>query len=63
MTKKEVPPLTLEDLGIPTPEINREFIKLLDQGEKYIIEQIANIKGELASIRLLIKELQEKVEK
>ena len=46
-----------------TPDTNRELIKLLNQGEKYIVEQIANIKGELARIRLMLEHLKEKVEK
>ena len=40
-----------------TPEINREFINRLNDGEKYIIEQIANLKGELASIKLILGHL------
>ena len=41
--KNKVPPLTLEDLGVPTAEINREFIIRLDQGQEYIVNRIAEI--------------------
>lgn len=40
----EVPPLTLEDLGIPTPETNREHIKRLSTQIESIIDGMANLR-------------------
>ena len=51
-----VPPLTLEDLGVPTPEVNREHIKRINQGLEYLTNRVADLQIE-------INELREKVEK
>lgn len=40
----EVPPLTPEDLGIPTPETNREHIKRLSTQIESIIDGMANLR-------------------
>ena len=44
MTKKKVPPLTLEDLGVPTPETNREHIARLYEMLNRIIIDLADLK-------------------
>ena len=44
MPKKKVPPLTLEDLGVPTPETNREHIARLYEMLNRIIIDLADLK-------------------
>jgi len=39
-----VPPLTLEDLGVPTPETNREHIKRIYEILERVIEGLAELK-------------------
>ena len=49
-----IPPLKLEDLGIPTPEVNREFIIRLNEGIEYLT-------GRIADLQIEINELKKKV--
>jgi len=46
----EVPPLTLEDLGIPTPETNREHIRRLSTQIESIIDGMAELRTHLTNL-------------
>ena len=59
----KIPPLTLEDLGVPTPEINREFIKRINQGLEYLTNRIADLQGDIADIKLLLEHIKDKERK
>lgn len=48
--KSEVPPLTLEDLGIPTPQTNSEHIKRIYAIIDRIIEGMANLRIQLTAL-------------
>ena len=56
----EVPPLTLEDLGIPTPETNRELIKRLSAHIESIIDGMANLRTQLTDLEAgITKEIEQ----
>ena len=50
----EAPPLTLEALGIPTPETNREHIKRLSTQIESIIDGMANLRMQITDLELSI---------
>lgn len=51
----EIPPLTLEDLGVPTPEINREFIIRINQGLEYLTDRIVELQIELDKLKVKLE--------
>lgn len=47
----KVPPLTLEDLGVPTAAINKEYIIRLQQGIEYLTNRIADLQIEINKLK------------